>query len=1022
MQHIGSFVRIFCFLITIFLLQISLPDKLHAQTETITLSFDNISLRDAIKKVEAATTLQFVFADALLKNKPLVTGSYQHATVAQVLNAILIQNGITYKQQGNNIILHKLADPPATIKSIISGTITDSKSNEPLIGALIHVGAITVQTDIEGKFNLTLPVGMYQVEISYLGYKAVTQSIQLSEGKETQINVSMSENPNTISEVSIIERRYNNTNMALIESIKDARSIVNGISREQITRSQDRDAAEVVRRVAGVSVMQNRFIVVRGMGQRYNTVMLNNALAPSFEPDSRAFSFDIIPSGMIDRILVYKTAVPELPGDFAGGLIKVYTTGAPVKNGFNISYQAYYRPSTTFKDFYGQIDGKYAWLGYDDGTYKKPIDYSIPQNTSFESRMETTRKFNQNWVAEKKGMSLPDQRLNIDFSRIIPTSNGVKLGVTGGLSYSNSRQYQVQYRNPRSSGSMRYTATDQLYSRDIRLSGLMNISMNIGSNHQITFKNLYTHMGSTRYMYRRGYVPSDDMAEVGIPQGSNLEQFVQTNDFRGIYTGQINGTHQLFDGQTKINWLASYTRSDFYAPDERRRTHTAPYGTENWGPWLAANSGLGTEGREQRIYWSVPEAVKTIGLDWEQKLNIGSFLPLLKAGFYYEDKDRSASYIAYAHIDSALVGGRGGGFNDYAANNLLKAGYIAAEIPFLKKFKLYGGVRVEHNRQQLTTISRDVAGPNAGTTVVVDLDKTSLLPSANLSYNFSDKTLIRFAWYRTLNRPEFREISNTQYYDMANNSYIYGNPQLVTQADIDNVDLRLEHYPGPGEMITFALFHKKIANPYELYSMASTGGISYIWQNSATARNYGVEVDMMLGLGRYINGSSVLAAQMQKISVLFNAAYIYSRLELGEAQRFEQETDHRPLMGQSPYLINTSINYTDDSLGLKLNMSYNVIGKRIAVIGNRRLTAVWELPRNSLDFTFSKKLGKIFELKGGIQNILNSRIVFAQDMNQDGKFDIVDTDYEPMTPKQHDNRFMSTYDDPYFSLGITVRL
>lgn len=1022
MQRICSPLRIFSTLVIILLLQLCVPTYLNAQENTISVSFNNASLKEAIKKIETLSSLQFVFADALLKNKPPVSASYQHATLAQVLQDILTRNGISYTQQGNNIILRRAKEAPVPAKSILSGSITDSKSKEPLIGAVIHAGALSAQTDMEGRFSMTLPVGTYKAEITYMGYKPVSQTLTLQEGKEMQLAINMSENPNAIGEVTITERRYNNTNIALIEAIKEARAVVSGISKEQITRSQDRDAAEVVRRVAGVSVMQNRFIVVRGMGQRYNTVMLNNAMAPSFEPDSRAFSFDIIPSGMIDRILIYKSAVPELPGDFAGGVIKVYTTGAPARNSLNISYQASYRPHTTFKDFYGQTDGKYAWLGYDDGTYKKPIDYSIEQNTDFASRMETTRKFNQNWVAENKGAALPDQRFNIDFGRTMPVSDAVKFGITGGLSYSNTKQYQVQYRNPRGlDGSMRYTASDEVYYRDIRLSGLLNASMNIGTQHQISFKNLYTHLGSTRYMYRRGYVPYDDMAEIGIPTQSNLEQYVQTNDFRGIYTGQLNGSHALWEGNTKVNWLASYTRSDFYSPDERRRTHTAPAGTQDWGSWLAGSFGLGTEGREQRVYWTVPEQVKTLGLDLEQKIKINNFQPLLKAGFYYENKDRSATYTSYAHIDSALVGGQTGGFNDYKAENILKAGYIAAEIPFLKKFKLYGGLRVEHNVQRLSTVNRNSVGPDTGA-VILDLDKTTLLPSVNLSYNVTEKTLIRAAWYKTLNRPEFREISATQYYDMANNSYIYGNPKLATQADIDNIDLRLEHYPGPGEMLAIALFHKKIENPYELYSMASTSGIAYMWQNSQTARNFGAEIDMMLGLGRYINGKSRVATELQKISVLFNAAYVYSRLELGEAQRYEQQTDHRPLMGQSPYLINAGINYTDDSSGIKLNVSYNVIGKRIAVIGNRRLAAVWELPRHSLDFTFSKSLGKALELRGGVQNILNSRIVFGQDMNMDGKFDIVDTDYELFSHKEHDNRFMSAYENPYFTLGVALRL
>jgi len=1023
MQQVSRILKLISFPAITFLFCL-VYNNVQAQDTSITVSFHSARIKEALQQIENNSVLHFVFADAIVSGKARVSGNYKNASLASVLHDILVVNGITYVQKGKNIILHKSVEQQVELKGLLSGKITDARNGTPLIGVTIELDNLSVQTGMEGDFNIELKPGTYTALISYMGFKSITQTLSVKTGKETILTVTMSENANAINEVVITERKYSNTNIALIETIREARAVVNGISREQIARSQDRDAADVMRRVAGVSVMQNRFIVIRGMGQRYNAVLLNNAIAPSFEPDSRAFSFDIIPTAMIDRVMVYKTAVPELPGDFAGGVVKVSTTGIPAANTFNITYQASFRPSSTFRDFLGQPDGKYSWLGYDDGTYKKPIDYILQQGDDFKYRMDATRKFNKNWQAENKGMALPDQRLNLDFSKKLFLPGSMRAGIVGGLGYSYTKQYQVQYRNPKGyqGGNNRYTATDELYFRDVRLTGLVNLSLDINPDHHLVFKNLYTHLGSTRYMYRKGYAPYDDMAEIGIYPGENFEQFVMTNDYRGIYTGQLNGDHRLFNGQTKINWLAGYTRSDFYAPDERRRTHAAVPGTIDWGPWILSSVGLGTQGREQRIYMQGSELVKTLGLDIEQKINIGAFGPLLKAGFYWEDKSKSFAYSSFAHIDSALVGGAEGGFNMYEAYNILKAGYLAAEIPFLERFRLYGGIRIEDNLQHMGTSSRDVTGPNVGP-VLLNLKKTTPLPSVNLSYNFTDKVLIRAAWYKTLNRPEFREISNIQYYDMANNSYVYGNTELLPQADIQNIDLRLEHYPGAGEMITFALFYKKIMNPYELYAMSSTSGVAFIWRNSEMARNYGAEVDIMLGMARYFkSGESRLAREIQKVSLLFNAAYIYSRLELGTEQRFQQYIDHRPLMGQSPYLLNVGINYTDDSSGFRLNVSYNTIGKRIAMVGNSKLAAVWELPRHSLDITFSKRISKNLELKGGIQNILNSRIVFAQDMNMDGRFDIVNTDYELLSHKEHDNRFQSWYDGAYYSLGIGFRL
>jgi hypothetical protein len=982
-----------------------------------------------LKDIQQNTGITIAFDEKETSGLKVSAAAFVNTPLKEVLQKTLAAVPFSWKLAGESVVIIAQPKPvPAPKKDSgkITGKIIDEENGQPVVGATIRIGNQGITTDENGAFIVSLPKGKYEAEISSVGFgtKKVTDII-VKDDESFTLNIPLKREKGQLGTVTVSARRMKETttNAAIVNEIRQADAVVNGISKEQISRSQDRDAAEVVRRIPGVSVIQNKFVVIRGMGQRYNTTMLNNAIAPSFEPDSRAFSFDIIPSGMIDRIMVYKTAVPELPGDFAGGVVKVYTTGTPIRNSFNINYSASYRPGSTFKDFYGQKDGKNAWLGYDDGTYKRPFNEYLPYNAPFEARMEVTRKFNNNWKAENKGKALPDQRLSVDYAHRYALSDKTKFSITAGLGYAATKQNQVQYRNPSGlGGSIRYTATDELYNRDVRLSGLINLSLDMGTHHQISFKNLYTHLGSTRYMYRRGYLPYDAMSEVGIPTGDNLEQFVLTNDYRGIYAGQVNGSHELFTGHTKINWLAGLTNSNLYSPDERRRTHSANAGTVDWKPWILYSSGgLGTEGRDQRVYMNGEEQVKTFGLDVVQKIIINNFNPLVKAGFYWEDKTKSVSYASYAHLDSALAGGGAAGYNIYEAYNILKAGYLAVEIPFLKKFKLYGGVRVEDNLQHLGTTSRDVVGPNVGP-ILLNLKKVTLLPSVNLSYNLTENTLLRAAYYKTLNRPEFREISAIWYYDMANNSYVHGNPNLLPQADIDNIDLRLEHYPMPGEMITFALFHKKIANPYELYGFSSTSGVAYIWQNSEKASNYGAELDVMLGLGKYFTGRSWVSRQAQKLSLLFNGSYIYSRLELGDAQRFQQYVEHRPLMGQSPYLINAGLNYTDDSTGLKVNVSYNIVGKRIAIVGNQQLATVWELPRHSLDLTFSKLIGKTLELKGGIQNILNTRFVFGQDMDMDGKFDIVNTDYELLSHKEHDNRYQSMYDRAYFTLGIGVKL
>jgi outer membrane receptor for ferrienterochelin and colicin len=1032
-KHNRSLLLLFRFLIPCCVLTTGLlPMHTAAQSlqqTRISVSFDHIPLRDALKKIEAATPFQFVFMEEDIRQVKAVSGTYDNKPVAQVLDGLLNRHKLIYKQINKNIIISVPVNIEREEAGQVTGIIKDKKTTEAVIGAIVRIGGQVTQTDIDGRFTADIVAGTYKVTVSYVGYANVNQeNVVVKPGRETHLEITMCEDDNTLGEVVVTERKVTGSNIALIQQIREARAVVSGISAEQIGRSQDRDASEVVRRIPGVSVIQNRFIVIRGLPQRYNTVMLNNVTAPSFESDSRAFSFDILPSGMIDRILIYKTAVPELPGDFAGGVVKVYTTGSTARNYLNITYQASVRPNTTFRDFYEQKQSSKFWLGYDDGTYGLPLPDELKRIDllSLEERKTLSGKFNNNWDAYRKTAPV-DHRFNIDFGRKFELSDEVRLGINGGLNYSNTYRYMVVSRNP--GGIMNndyvtaYNFADEVQDHDVRLNGLVNVSLDIKGKHHIDFKNMYTHMGSSSYINRNGQSGPAASDASGLGEGQYIRQTVLSNAFRGIYSGQLIGAHELFSN-TRINWVLGYTRSNYNDPDQRTRTWTASAAEFYPGTQLQERynrAGESVSGiRWGRRYFILPEEAKTLGLDIEQTIPLGTFKPIVKAGVFVENKNRTFEFRQFAmfsDVDSSKVINESyGKSNSYTASNSLKAGYLAVELPIGKRIKLYGGLRIEDNTQELKSYGWQTVGPNAGE-VNLNRQHTSLLPSFNLSYTVSEKNLLRGAYARTLNRPEFREIAPFFFLDFYDFKLAYGNPDMKIQTDIDNLDLRFEHYPAAGEMFAASLFYKRFKNPIEYYYYNGTSGRNnFQWGNALSATSYGAEVEMMIGMARYISSSSFLGKQAQHVSLLFNAAYIFSEVEL---DRTLLQDKKRPLYGQSPYLINAALNYTDDTTGLKLNLSYNIIGRRIIGVGNIDNPSIYELPRHSLDFTFSKKIGKLLELKGGVQNILNARFLQVQDINGDGKFS---RDHETIDGFLMDNRYQSRYEGTYYTLGIGLRL
>jgi TonB-dependent receptor len=369
-----------------------------------------------------------------------------------------------------------------------------------------------------------------------------------------------------------------------------------------------------------------------------------------------------------------------------------------------------------------------------------------------------------------------------------------------------------------------------------------------------------------------------------------------------------------------------------------------------------------------------------------------------KTGLFFEDKSRdfgarnlgyiksTPSFQTTLPIDQLLSGQN---FNSngvkideqtnpndsYKASNSLLAAYLSANYALGKKFNAIVGVRAEQNSQKLN--SADLVG------MPINYDNTRLdiLPSVNLTYNFTEKSLLRLAFGKTLNRPEFRELAPFSFYDFVNNRTVSGNPSLKN-ADVQNYDLRYEYYPTPSELISIAAFYKDFTNPIEvIFSSGANPVLNF--SNAESAYSTGIEGEFRKNLNSS-NPNSFLG----KMSLVFNGTFIYSRVKLDKSLAADQ-SDNRPLQGQSPYIINAGLNYNDTKRGLQLNLNYNVIGKRIFAVGNNFGAPYpdwYEMPRNVIDFNFSKQVSKLLMIKGGVTDLLNQDNYILQNGNQNNIF------------------------------------
>ncbi|WP_316803930.1 TonB-dependent receptor [Pedobacter nototheniae] len=881
----------------------------------------------------------------------------------------------------------------------ISGKVTDKSTGQTLVGlsVLIEGTSIGTTSDADGNYVLnTVKPGTYKVVFSFISFKKqVVPNVKVTSGKTTSVDVIMEDDQATLNDVVISGVRKSGTEASVLAELKKSQSIANGVSSQTIQRSGDSDAAQVVKRVPGITIVDNRFINIRGLSERYNSVLLNNVVAPSLETDVRSFSFDLIPSNQIDKVLVYKSPSADLPADFAGGVVKVYLKSIPDEDKLTIDYGINYRENATFKDFKRPATGDLYFTGFNTGDNDLPVNFPSSLKSVTNSKLNAAgHALNNNWIPEINTANL-DQKLNIFGSKRFNINNKL-LGNITAISYSNSKTHNAVLRgnydkyDPIAQQSREiYRYNDDQYNYNVRLGIVHNWAFKLDNNNTFEFKNLYNQLSTSQYINR-----------IGTEDQASYSNYASNVLYRGIYSGQLAGTHKFNNENTKFDWVAGYSKSFRDQPDYKRYRTDA---TGNGAYTLFVPTGGAQPEFLGRFYSRMDEDIKTGSFNLEQNLNPQStvFKPSVKVGGYYEDKKRTftSRNLGYVRANSDLfntdllngtidqlfnweninltngvkLDEKSNDRDNYDASNRLLSGYANFILPFKNKLTLVAGARVESNLQKLNSADQ-------GLPVNVNNDITRVLPSANLTYNLSEKSLFRLAYGKTLNRPEFRELAPFSFYDFDQNFTISGNPKLKT-AKIDNYDLKYEFYPSTSELISLSAFYKRFQDAIESHAIVGSNLQSFDFQNAEKVRNIGVELELRKTLTG-LTGSKFI----DDITVLLNASYINSKVEFTGINAIGQ-SNNRPMQGQSPYIINAALFYNNIKSKLQVNLLYNVAGKRIAYVGTENIPDMYEMPKNVIDLVVTKTFSNRISLKANFNDLLNQNITLLQDGNGDGKFD-----------------------------------
>jgi hypothetical protein len=954
-------------------------------------------------------------------------------------------------------------------KGEITGVIIDNQVKETLTGANVVIRGTTIgaSTDFDGKFKFSVDPGIYTLEISFISYKIkLIDNIKVQSGKVTNIGtITLEEESMALGEVTVHERRKTDTQIALISAIKTNNVAVTGITNDQISKSQDKNAAEAIRRVPGVTIMDDRFIVVRGLQDRYNSVWLNNTTAPSSESDKKAFSFDVLPSSAIDRMMVYKTPAPELPADFAGAAVQIFTKNLPEKNSLNIRYKAGFRINTSLQNFTTYDGGKFDWVGIDDGTRDLPSQFPDTKGLSelhdfsdngvntpaviTSKKMELERiseQFNKTWTGAESTAPI-DNSFDIDFTRVFKTGSST-IGNITSLVYRNDFESYVMKKAEHHDIDVLssqidsidyrpyYDYTDKEYHNNITWGIMHNWSIQLKKGTLIEFRNFFNQLGKKWYVQRNGqkyYFDANsyqDSHEMGFQS-------------RSIYSGQLAGTHKFKENIT-LNATLGYSYTDQNEPDVRRVQSNQNTDSSNrfFQQYYVVIDQQASPSYLGRLYLKTKEQIWNTNINYQQKLIIGNFKPVIKAGIYYESKNREfdARNIAFTkalnfnnsldtiiylkpvdlmfddkNIDSAgiWVNENTNPTDTYQAESRISAGYIGLEIPIGSWLSIYTGVRAEQNRLRIY----DFKSPVTGDTTAL-IDTLNLFPSVNLLFHLNEKNKIRLAYGKTINRPEFREFAPFSFYDFFTSTSITGNTELKN-AYIHNLDLRYEFYPNLNEMLTIGGFYKNFISPIEQRLVPGAGDDkrSVYNANLIEASSIGGEIEIRTSLSR-LTGLGYFSF-LKNFSIIANATYQISTItEIADTTNAFVRDKQRPMQGQSPYIVNAGIFYDNSEIGLMANIMYNIIGERIVTVGDPGRPHVVEKPRNLLDLTLSKIIGKRWEVRFGIDDILNEPVEFIQR----SKINVNDSEGIVRETMEVDRIYSSYQPGTKFSIGFSLKL
>lgn len=897
----------------------------------------------------------------------------------------------------------------------VEGRVVSAEDGGPVSGAVIYISGspIQVETGEQGRFRVELSPGEYAVSITHPDFATRTvDDVSVTSRQATPLEIEVTPAVLELAEFVVVEPHVEGSLTSMLAERRQSAAVTDVLSAEQISRAGDSDAAGALKRVTGLTLVDGEFIYVRGLGERYSSVLLNGAAIPSPDPTRRVVPLDLFPADVIESVVVQKTAAASMPGDFGGGTVQLRTVGFPDSLKASLSVSSGYNQLATLESGLRDEGGGRDWTGFDDGTRDLPesLRQAISDGAVLRPRSLTNPEGLTPGELETLGEDLATRsNYNVFEDDLAPDvgvngvlGNSFQLGEDSRWGFLGAVQYDQEWTNVTEERRTFAFSDAGLQQKDdfdlsrtrrnVDLSGFFNLGLEIGQDHKLGMNSMLLRQTEDEVRIAEGEVDSQSLQRVDIEWVENQ-----------LFSNQFTGTHEfpLLDWGTKVSldWQYTDATASRMEPNTRRyrRDDDNDDGIFQFSTRADSNSQVFGDLDDDLADWSV-SAGFTFGLGPHMDGRFGFGAGSLERDrtaelrtFAFGGRARFGQDVLLLPQDEVLVPDRinPGSLtlsestradDNYTATQALDSRFYNLDLTLFEDWRLTAGLRTEENLQEVATF--DLANPDEA--IVGTLDRTTRLPSGSLTWSYSENAQLRFGYAETVNRPDFRELSESPYRDPVLDTITVGNPELKT-ASINNYDVRWEYYFSPTDSISVAGFYKEFSDPIE--KTFQPGGSRQIitLQNSIGAETQGVEFDIYRTFGflqdvDWLEGRSegpVGPIDWSNYYVSANYTRLQSNVRI-DTTRTTQTNADRPLQGASPWVANFQLGYTSPESGHEWTLLYNEFGERISRAGIQGQPDIYEQPFSQLDFVYRYRFADHWRFSLKLDNLLDSEVKFTQ--------------------------------------------